>query len=103
LWRICPNSPTFGRYYRQKLPFFGRYFSDRSADVATRRKDRTKGGRKWLFYWVLTALVDAGGQESKQAVIHRVLPRIESELVEDDREHVATGETRIENSIAWAR
>jgi len=48
-------------------------------------------------------LVDAGGQESKQAVIHRVLPRIESELVEEDREHVATGETRIENSIAWAR
>lgn len=66
------------------------------------RQTRTKGGRGWLYFWILSALVEAGGQDSKQGVIHRLLPRLASELADDDRGHVKTGETRIENSIAWA-
>ena len=71
--------------------------------MTKRREGRTKGGHQWLYYWILKALVEQGDEGTKHATTHLVLKEIEGELVNEDRHRVSTGETRIENYIAWAR
>jgi hypothetical protein len=68
-----------------------------------KRRTRTLGGRKWLHPLLLIALVEAGGQQSNRWVTSWVLSKIQSQLIPEDHERVKTGETRIENQIAWAR
>ena len=67
------------------------------------QKHKRSGGRRWLHYWVLSGLKEAEGEGSKGSITQWVLKRIEGELVASDYEGVKTGETNIENAIAFAQ